>query len=191
MTIPLIILAILSTIGGFLGIPLILGGWFSPNPSFIENWLDPVFADASEIIRLNSPQGHTLPGIEFMMMAISVLIAIGGIMLARRYYSDPSWSTPRKLSANFKFFYKLSFNKYKLDEFYYGAVVDPVVYGSRGFLWRFFDTMIIDGLVNGTAKFTLRSGSYVRMIQSGIVQNYALFMLGGIIVIIAWIVLSL
>jgi NADH-quinone oxidoreductase subunit L len=194
MTIPLIILAVLSVIGGFVGIPYALGFWFSAEPNLIEHFLHPIFADAQSIIASMSGKvtvGHEIHSIEYVMMFVSVALALTAIWLANKFYSDESWAVPRKLAADFKGIYNLLFNKYKLDEFYFATVVDPCVETSRSFLWRMMDNKFIDGFVNGLAAVSASTGEFVRRLQSGIAQNYALLMTGGIIVIIFWLMLSL
>jgi len=194
MTIPLMVLAVLSALGGFLGVPYALGFWFSPEPNWIEHFLHPVFADAQFIMNSMSGTvhvGHEIHAIEYILMLLSVGIAGLAIWLANKYYSDETWAVPRKLSASFKGAYKLLWNKYKLDEFYFASVVDPCIQTSRSFLWKVFDVKFIDGVVNGLASISKSSGEYLRRLQTGIAQNYAVLMTGGIIIIIFWIFLSL
>ncbi|TAL68974.1 MAG: NADH-quinone oxidoreductase subunit L [Bacteroidetes bacterium] len=188
MTIPLIILALLSAIGGFLGIPYALGFWFSHQPNLLETWLHPVFSQAQAI--LHRTEGHQVHSIEYILMLVSVAIAITAILLAKRFYSDEKWSVPKALAGKFKPVYNLLFNKYSLDEVYYAFIGTPVFKLSQSFLWKIFDVKIIDGFVNGLADVTVSTGERIRRIQTGVAQNYALLMIGGIIIIIAWLVLS-
>jgi NADH-quinone oxidoreductase subunit L len=187
MTIPLIILAVLSAIGGFLGIPYALGFWFSHNPNMLESWLNPVFAQATEILK--RPEVQQVHSIEYLLMLISVAIAVTGIYLANKFYSDEEWSMPRAFAERYKPMYNLLLNKYFLDEGYFAAIVNPLLVLSQSFLWKIFDAKIIDGFVNGSAKIAVASGERVRKIQTGVAQNYAILMIGGIIVILAWLVL--
>lgn len=194
MTIPLIVLAVLSALGGFLGIPYVLGFWFSSEPNLIHNFLHPVFADAQLITAKmtgNFILGHEIHAVEYILMLVSIIIAVAAIWLANKYYSDPDWSVPRKLAKNFTSIYKLVFNKYKLDELYFAIIVDPCIETSRSFLWKIFDIKFIDGIVNGLGKTSQSLGESIRRLQTGIAQNYALLMTGGIIVIIFWLFLSL
>lgn len=190
MTIPLIILAILSAFGGFLGIPYVLGFWFSKTPNFLENFLEPIFKDAN--IALGYEEAHHLAASEYILMIVSVTIALFGIWLAYKwYYYDEKWSVPRKLVNNAKSVYKLLFRKYYLDEIYFSTIVDPLITSSRTGLWKFFDVKIIDGIVNGLAKLTLFVGNYVRKIQTGFAQTYAIAMLAGAIILITWLFFNL
>jgi len=194
MTVPLMVLAFLAAVGGFLGIPYALGFWIGPEPNWIENFLHPVFKDAHFIIASMSGNisfGHEIHSIEYVMMLISVGLAVVAIWLAHKYYSDETWAVPRKLTSNFKGVYNFLFNKYKLDEFYFTTVVDTCVQTSRSFLWKMMDVKLIDGFVNGLASLSSATAEVVRKLQSGIVQNYAVLMTGGIIVIIFWLIFSL
>lgn len=187
MTIPLIALAVLSALGGFLGVPKSLGGFISEHPNMIENWLHPIFADAHHILK-HTPHHH-IPVEEYLLMALSVVIGISGILLARSWYSNKEWSNPRALAKNFGFPYKILLNKYYLDEFYFKTLIDPIVKTSRSFLWKIFDNRIIDGIVNGSASAVGWTGEVIRKMQSGIAQNYAIVMMAGIILIISLLVL--
>ncbi len=186
MTIPLVILAVLSALGGFLGIPEVLGGWFSEHPNLVHNWLAPVFQNSEEIIKQSNTHAYHSTIMEYLLMLISIAIAVGGILLARKYYSDEKWTKPRQLANTFKPVYNALLHKYRLDEIYAYLIIDPIFNTSQKFLWRIFDMKFIDGIVNGTAKVTVQLGEYVRRFQFGFVQNYALIMLAGIIIILFW-----
>lgn len=185
MTLPLIVLAILSALGGFLGIPHALGGFLGEHSNLLESWFGPVFANANEIIRFNHPTHEHSLVMEYLLMAISVAAAVSAILIAKKWYSDPQWNTPRRLAKSFRPVYNLLLGKYKLDEFYFAVVVDPIYKFSNTFLWKFFDVGIIDGFIHTLAKSTQGTGQIVRKIQNGIAQNYALLMTAGIVAIIA------
>jgi NADH-quinone oxidoreductase subunit L len=189
MTIPLIILAVLSALGGFLGIPLALVAWISLNSNLIESWLEPVFK--SSLMILDRSDLHEIHSVEYLLMAFSVAVALFGIYLAQRFYSDSEWTIPRRIVLKFNTMYKLLLNKYYLDEVYKVGIVEPVMNSSRQFLWKIFDVKLIDGFVNGTAKVTIKAGEIIRRLQSGLAPNYALMMLGGIVVILLWLLLAM
>ncbi len=186
MTFPLVVLAILSAFSGFLGIPYALGFFFSDNPNIMESFLHPIFAQANEILEIS--HAHEVHAIEYVLMALSVAIAVVAWSMAKKMYSTES-ETPNNLAKSFKGFYHLLWNKYFLDEFYFKGIVDPIVNISRSFLWKVFDVKIIDGIVNGSGKsVSLISGS-IRKIQSGVAQNYAVLMMAGIVAILAWLLI--
>jgi NADH-quinone oxidoreductase subunit L len=152
----------------------------------VHSWLSPVFYQAQSILETHKTvikePAHSL---EYIFMLISVAIAVGAIYLARNFYSDEKWTKPRKLASGFKPAYSMLWNKYFLDNIYHSVIVNPLLFVSRTFLWKFFDARIIDGFVNGSAKVTTQAGEIVRKLQTGLAQNYALLMLAGIIIIIA------
>ena len=183
MTVPLTILAILSAFGGFLGIPYILGFWFSHKPNFIDNFLHPIFKDSN--IVMGYLEAHHLNANEYLFMILSVVVALFSIWIAYKwYYYDKKWSTPRKLVKNANSAYKLLFNKYYIDEIYFRLIVDPILLISRTGLWQFIDVKVIDGFVNGLAKTTTYFGEKIRKMQTGFAQTYAVIMIAGAIVIL-------
>ncbi len=185
MTIPLMVLAVLSALGGFLGIPYALGFWFSDHPNLLENYLHPIFANANHIL---GKHAHTeVHLIEYLLMALATAIAIFAIYIANKFYSDKTFKIPNKLAANNKGIYNMLFNKYKLDEFYFKAIVDSLLALSTSLLWKVVDIKVVDGIVNGAGKTTALVSESLRKIQTGIVQNYAMLMMAGIVAILAWI----
>lgn len=188
MTIPLIILSILSALGGLLGIPYAMGFWFSKHPNLLETWLEPIFENANKIMRVGA---HTeIHAIEYVLILLAIAVAVFAVSLANKWYSDPKFTKPNKMANNFKGLHKLLSNKYYLDEFYFRSVVDPLIAGSKNILWKFADVTIIDGAVNGLAKIVDNSAEGLRKIQSGIAQNYAVLMMAGIVAIIAWLMFA-
>ena len=177
MTIPLIILAILSIVGGFVGIPeSLLGG------NAVEHWLGPVFDPAYEKLRLTP---HGVEATEYVLMFLSVGVAVAGIYGARVVYVRRTelaelW---RKKYASL---HKLLFNKYYVDEAYDKLFVSPTVKVSDGFLWKGIDVAVIDGAVNGSARLIAMVAQNIRRVQTGIAQQYATVFVGGILVILIW-----
>jgi NADH-quinone oxidoreductase subunit L len=177
MGIPLVLLAGLSVVGGALGVPPSLGG-----ANAIEHWLEPVFAPALEKLAL-TPHESFLP--EYILMALSVGVAVGGILLARRWYAQVS-ETPGTLSTRFARAYDILRNKYYVDEFYDAAVVRPLHRVSERLLWKVLDVGVIDWTVNALARATGALSRTVRMVQTGIAQTYAVVFLLGVVTIVAW-----
>ncbi len=185
MTIPLIILAVLSAIGGFLGVPEALGSWISEHPNILHNYLAPIFSNANKVLTTHNDIVHHSHLFEIVLMIVSVCIALIGIYFARKfYYLDKDWKTPRKLVSSSPGIYKMLLNKYKIDEFYFTFIVDPIVLASRNFFWKVLDIKIIDGIINGTANTTAIFAQSLKKLQTGIVQNYAVLMALGIVIIL-------
>ncbi|NQT34301.1 NADH-quinone oxidoreductase subunit L [bacterium] len=182
MTIPLAILGVLSIIGGWIAIPHILGGG-----AWLEEFMHPSFATAERIVAEagRAHAVHSMAG-EWVAMIISVAIAVGGILWARKWYiKNPA--IPKRLTARAVGLHKMLLNKYWIDEVYDYMIVQTVI-GTADSLWRFFDVKIVDGLVNGLAKMFDWFGSIFRHIQTGLVSNYALMMVVGVVVIVGYMV---
>jgi NADH-quinone oxidoreductase subunit L len=177
MTVPLIILAGLSLVGGFAGIP----HW-----SGIEHWLDPVFTPAQYKLMSGEHSGGVM---EYVFMAVSVGIAAAGIFGARWVYlqrNDIAASVQKRYSR----VYRLLLNKYYVDEMYDSAVVGPILKTSEEILWKVVDSALIDGIVNGTAMAVGAIAQTLRKIQTGVAQFYAVVFIGGILFVITWLLLK-
>jgi NADH-quinone oxidoreductase subunit L len=184
MTIPLIVLAILSAIGGFIGIPALFSG---EGGNAFENWLEPVFKNADARLAQTAAYGHSS---EIMLMVASVVLGVGGIIIARNIYLKKP-SVAAEMATKFKGLYNLLWNKYFVDEAYDAAIVDPIVKVSDSFLWKITDEKIIDGAVNGVASIVDSVSKNIRKIQTGVAQFYAVIMTLGIVLALLWIILSL
>src|SRR3972149_1409689 len=123
MTIPLIILAVLSLVGGIVGIPESLGGH-----NALEHWLEPVFTPADNKL-LIFPAGE-VGAVEYILMIISLGVAIGGVLIARNIFLKRR-DVAAELATRWNRFYRLLFNKYYVDEIYDAAIVNPIVKGSE------------------------------------------------------------
>lgn len=186
MTIPLSILAVLSVIGGLVGIPII-HGW-----NRINDFLAPVLGGHdvhlaekfSSGIAYAATQGkevmHHPVGLELFMMGVSVGIGIAGIIAAYYFYIKRP-ELPGKIAQRFKGIYNLLYNKYYVDEIYSTYVVTPVNIIST-FFWKVFDEKLIDGaMVNGSAWLVQRISGGLKQLQTGYVQHYALSILVGLL----------
>ena len=184
MTIPLIVLAVLSAIGGFIGIPPLFSG---ENGNQFEKWLEPIFKSANTKIMIYSAHSSLE---EIILMSVTVIGAALAIYFARYVYlKNPRFAL--NASTKFKGLYNLLLNKYFVDEFYIAAVVNPIERGSDRFLWRFTDVAVIDGIVNGTASLINFISGKIRKIQTGVTQFYAVIMMLGIVIALFWIIMSL
>jgi len=184
MVIPLIILAVLSIIGGFIGIPEIFSG---EHGNLFHTWLAPIFKDAERKLIVYGTHSHFE---EILLMVISVAGAAASIFFARYVYLKKPLIA-ENTSRKFKTLYKLLWNKYFVDEIYDAAVVNPIVKTSESFLWKITDNKIIDGLINGTASVIDNLSVKLRKVQTGVAQFYAVMMMAGIAAALFWIILSL
>ena len=204
MTGVLWILAIFSIVGGYVGWPAIWGG-SAPTP--FQHWLEPVLLPIAGD-HFHFP--HLSHAAEWILMGLSVGIAGLGILLAYRFYKrDAAWTVPKRLATRFAPVHKLLENKYFVDEIYNATAIRGTVLFSMFLSWfdahvidglvnltrhvtvyvlgmgsNIFDKHVVDGAVNGVAWTADRGSLMVRRAQSGLVQNYAMVMGGGIILLV-------
>ena len=176
ITVPLIVLAFLAVVGGYVGVPKILGGG-----NHFGNFLAPVFGHAQELYHLNAHGSHAL---EYTLIALSVSIALFGIYMAwLMYMKNPA--LPAQFTAKFAGVYRFVFNKWYIDELYDFVFVNPCKrFGT--FLWKIFDVRLIDGIVNGCAWVVKGVGAGLRYTQTGYMYNYAVAMVVGVVVIVGF-----
>jgi NADH-quinone oxidoreductase subunit L len=192
MTVPLMILTVLSIIGGWIGIPHVLGGPFGIGNYFHE-FLTPVVGGGGEPAKTHAglalisqawasggESGGNSAAIEILMMMVSLIIAFIGIGIAYIFYvKNPA--LPKSLAEKWRGLYKLVFNKYYIDEIYQVLFINSLKDLGTG-LWKGFDDFVIDGTVNGIAYLIGLLSGAMRRIQTGLVQNYAFAMIiGGVI----------
>jgi len=173
MTMPLIVLAILSVIGGYVGLP---AHWLWGNR--FEAFLEPVFGAAAH------EGAHLAAATEYALMGVSVLVALLGLGVAYVFYIVRP-DLPESLAEKFSYPYDLILNKYYVDELYDMLFVRPTVAFST-WLWRVVDVGVIDALVNGTADAVGANSGLWRRLETGNVQHYAVSMLLGALVILGY-----
>jgi NADH-quinone oxidoreductase subunit L len=176
MTMPLVILAVLSVIGGWIGIPHALGGgaWF-------EKFLEPVMVHAPKM-----EAAEAGAGVEYGLMALTIALVLFAIYMAYVLYNK-NIAKAGSLRESLAGVHKTLINKYWVDEFYGAVIVRPVVNGSI-FLWKIFDVLIIDGIANGLAIITQDMSLTIRRMQTGQLRSYLAIFLLGVIAIIAFLV---
>jgi NADH-quinone oxidoreductase subunit L len=181
MTVPLVVLAFFSVVVGFLGVPEALGG----SNRFVE-FLAPSLAVAHP-----HEVSHAT---EYLLMGLSVAAALAGIVLAWRWYGAPG-ATAEVPSAAAQAFHaktgllgRLVENKWFVDEGIEAGVLAP--FRRIGtFLWRGFDALFIDGIVNASAFLVELTGDLVRFFTTGNVRNYALSFTLGVLVLAIYVFL--
>ncbi|HKF01875.1 MAG TPA: NADH-quinone oxidoreductase subunit L [Candidatus Sulfotelmatobacter sp.] len=171
MLVPLMILALLSVVGGLVGI----GNGF-------EHFLAPVFGTSTETAAEGASHGT-----ELLLMAVSVTVAVLGFLLAFvLYVSKPE--LPKKIAASLGSLYDAVLNKYYVDEIYAKVFVKPLVDGSTAVLWQGVDRKVIDDTVNNAADGARHVSDEVRHMQSGNLRSYAGWIAAGAAVVIAYMV---
>ena len=173
MILPLQILAALSALGGFLGFP---------HHSWLGHWLEPIIPEHA---RAAENAAGVAPSMEWVLMAVSVIGAGFGILFALKTYRD--LKAAERLSIKWAGLRKILSHKWYVDEIYEFALVQPIYRISKG-LWRWFDVAVIDRVVLGFGKGALLAGQTARVIQTGSIQIYALMFLGGLIIMVGYLV---
>jgi NADH-quinone oxidoreductase subunit L len=203
MWLPVFILAVLALVGGFLNIPHSLH-WIGS--SHFSHWIAPLLYQTGPV------EHEAAPAMEYILMAVATLVwAPAAMGMAWWFYGlDPAWSRPRAFVKRFPVLFQWVNAKYYIDEFYEAAVIGPCKQlGAQ--LWR-FDSLAVDGMVNGAARFTLGLSHAMhwfdakivdglvnlvawvlqqvalgfRKFQSGRVQNYAFVMFLGFLAFAFW-----
>ena len=213
MTVPLVVLAVLSTVGGLAGIPYAMSSLFGAGDvNIIERTLDPIIAKVGK-----KEGGHEAPSMkphasvadpqlkdlyasaeaphlvgetaggheehkpedlkeERLLAGLSVLLALSGIAIGVAVFGkNPLLKLPKILE-----------DKWRIDEFYNGYIVDPITNLSREGLWKGFDLGFIDGIVNGIGYVITELGRSLRGIQVGFVRSYAAIILLGALAVLGY-----
>jgi NADH-quinone oxidoreductase subunit L len=160
MLFPLVVLGILSVIGGWIGVPPELGGH-----DVIARFLDPALNPGRAAMEGSRQLALTLA-------TVSTLTALAGWLLAHvLYYAKPE--LPAKFAAQLRGLYALLWNKYWVDEIYGALIVTPLLLVSRYLLKGLIDTGVIDGATYGSAYTAQGLGAIVQRVQSGNIRSYA------------------
>ena len=204
MWLPLVVLAVLATFGGLVGIPYAVSSMFGAGDvNYFEHTLEPVIvekaehstevnpsikssktaevtetATKSEAVKHEVHKEHNAEEIstERLLAAFSVLLATLGIFTGWFLFKDnPLRKMPKILE-----------DKWRIDELYNGYIVDPLTRFSIKGLWQGMDVGVVDGIVNGAGYFVSELGNVVRRIQVGFVRSYAAFILGGALIVIGY-----
>jgi NADH-quinone oxidoreductase subunit L len=185
MTIPLILLAIPTVVLGFyLG-----GGIFFGQETVLGGWLEPVFGEAAH--RLEETMGihhqaFSLAGIDGTLLIIGAAAGAIGVAFGLWFFGLLGFGGERRsriegITNRLRPLYTASFNKWWFDELNDLIFVRFGGWVARALWW--FDVRVVDGTVNGIAALTQSTGRGIRQIQTGRVQNYALGIAAGLLVI--------
>ncbi len=207
MTVPLGLLAVGAVASGWVGIPHVIGQYLFHFSQHFEHFLAPVFAHPVKV-----EAGHGSESLEWGLMLLSVAIALVGLLVARHFYlTNPA--VPDRLMTRCKHVYTTLLNKYWVDELYDALFVNRTK--DLGNRLAGFDNSVVDGAVNGSAWLTRVTASIsgffdywfvdlavrrsdliyyfsfpLRRIQTGIIQNYAALTIGGILLIVGYLILT-
>lgn len=161
MTVPLVILAVLSVVSGFVGAPFVSHGF-------------------SSFVYYGEPH-HIEPN--YGVMLLSTIVALAGIGLAWILYGRPS-DVPARLAERYRSIYKLLVNKYYIDEVYLWLFHRVGLGLAEAFNWH--DRHVVDGVFDGVGDVTRLSGHKLRLLQTGNLQTYALVLFTAVVIIALW-----
>ncbi len=197
MTLPLIVLAVLSTVGGFIGVPYALSSVFTHKDiNVLEHTLHPAVAtvpavthgEPAAVPTEGAHEGAVVPQAEAahathsseeitaerLLAGLSVLIGLAGMGLGWVIFRKrPLLAMPRILE-----------NKYYVDEIYDAALIHPIEGASREGLWKIFDVGALDGILHGIGDAVTELGRLARYLQAGFVRAYAAIILVGALILI-------
>ncbi len=168
ITIPLIVLAILSVVGGWIGIPEI----FMHGGHRLGTYLEPIFKQSLALQKAH----HLSHATEYILMGVSVGAALIALLYAWKKFSKYQKSDAEETGLG-----KVLANKWYVDELYDAIIVKPVLSVARYFN-SIFEKKGIDGFVNGVGKAVNYGSRQIRLLQSGQIGAYVLLMVLGILV---------
>lgn len=180
MTIPLWILAGLAVVGGYLGLPYIIGhGHYH---ILNEAWLGNIIEnrDLHAVMEANAMW-------EYVLLVLAFAVSIGTVWFTWRFYTTHDLAGDEKVKNFFGRMYEWMKGKFFVDEFYDSVIIRPFVWaGSNLVLW--FDQNVVDGFVNGTASVVSNIGEVFRRLQTGLITNYVLMISAGVVLIITYLI---
>jgi NADH-quinone oxidoreductase subunit L len=186
MTGPLVVLGVLSAVGGWLNLPAILP--MGP-VQLLHHWLEPVVGEPTLHVTLGS-EAHLSHATEYTLIGVAVAIALAGITIAFARLK-PAALVSKSQAPESEGFERVLEHKYYVDEIYDATVVRPTVGISRNILWKGMDAGIIDGLVNLSAKISRDVLGWIgSRLQSGQVGTYAWVLFIGVLFVLGAVAFS-
>ena len=196
MVLPLVVLAFLSIVGGWVGVPGSLGG-----SNRFDKFLGSVFRSTAPAVsaeygavetappekETEGPEPQTSRTTELAFTGISVLAALAGLSLAWLfYYRDPQ--LPQRTAASLGGLYQAVVHKYYVDELYANLFVKPLIAGSALILWHGIDQDVIDATLDNSAHGANEVSDSIRHMQSGNLRSYAGWVAAGAAAVIAYMI---
>jgi NADH-quinone oxidoreductase subunit L len=186
MTVPLIVLALLAIVGGYVSVPHAIGHLFGHDgDNLITQWLKPVIAQAKTTMEAAHP-GHGSTALEWGLMATStaIMLIMSGFAISLYKKGPEGGSALAKASGGF---YNLVLDKWRIDELYQAVVVEPLkklgdVFFNAG------DRAVIEGVVNEGPRGVYLVTTVMSDIQTGLLRNYLKVIFLGLLVLGAWII---
>lgn len=192
MYIPLYVLALLAIVGGYVGLPAVIGhgdfhffNHYMEAGSFVGSHGEAVGVIGTHVMHTN----HSVlsVGLEWILITISILIAVSGVLISWSLYSKHDVAGDSVVKKLLGKFYTRMENKFYVDEFYQKWIIDPFVWAGNHVIMA-IDKQVIDGAVNGIGKSVMSLGSIFKKLQSGFVSQYALILVIGVVLIMGFLV---
>lgn len=181
MLIPLVILAILSVVGGYVGIPHVIGAILPGHPeNILQNWFAPIVKPIPGLQEADAVM-------EWSLMGVSVGLALIAAFVAYNFYvrkPEAIEALTKKISP----VYKVVSQKYLVDEFYFGFIINPLVRISEN-VWAYIDVKFIDRCTYWAGDLIRGSGSFVRSLQNGNLQTYAMYIGVGLVLALTFVMM--
>ncbi|MBC7421057.1 MAG: NADH-quinone oxidoreductase subunit L [Bdellovibrio sp.] len=184
MTVPLIVLAILSVVGGWVGIPHVISEQIGHIPNFWEHWLEPVIRKLPTVVE---GAHHDETMLEWSLMGISVGLAAISALTAYIMYTKKEGASD-KVAKAFGPVYQLVNKKYLVDEAYSAGIINPLIEGSKN-LWYYVDVNVIDKATYKVTDLVRGGGSFVKSLQTGNMQQYAMYIGIGVVVALSFVLM--
>jgi NADH-quinone oxidoreductase subunit L len=176
MTGPLIVLGVLSIVGGFTGLP----AWTGSSNRFFD------FLEPSLALAYHPEHGEFPHSTEMLFAGLSLAVALAGIFLAYHLYiRNPNAS--ETIAQRWRALHRILFRKYYVDEIYDAAIINPTLRASTKILWKQADVSLIDGTVNGIGELVQDLASVLKNVQNGLIRSYATWILMGVVAIVFYI----
>ena len=213
MTVPLVVLAVLSTVGGLVGVPYAISSMTGGHPeNYFEQKLSPVVSPVPSNSESGEASTNELTWLSPRPQSIDGRPAVAPIGESSNTVTGGEIPSPEEISQERLFAListaiavagigigwflfnsqplrqmpRLLENKYYIDEIYNATIIDPIEETSREGLWKIFDLGVIDGIVNGLGRVVTYFARVVRYLQIGFVRGYAAIILAGALIIIGY-----
>lgn len=183
MTIPLIVLAALSVVGGWVGIPHVIGHALGHIPNYWEAWLSPLISKLPEAA---SAAPHSAAE-EWALMGVSVTLALISAAVSFVMYARKT-DAADKVALAMGPAYRLVDNKYFVDELYFKTLINPLIRISQD-LWQYVDVNVVDKTTHKLTDLVRGGGSLVRSLQNGNMQQYAMYVVLGVVITLTFVLM--
>jgi NADH-quinone oxidoreductase subunit L len=180
MTVPLIVLGVMSIIGGWFGVPHVIGQYIGHIPNLLGSWFDPVVREIPNM-------AHAEESVEWGLMGISVALAgIAASIAYQLYVRSPE--LPQRLAERFSLAHGALLNKFFVDELYFGFIINPLINLSKN-IWYYVDVNFIDKTTYVVSDLVKGSGLFAKSLQNGNIQQYAMYIAIGVVAALTFILM--